>query len=123
MGQFSIDFIITHIILVVLFLICLIPNVDQYHSWMLFWTERPKKTSIFNSKNKNKKQHQTSTSTIHYGSFYTIRQQKTRRKIGFTYGFLFVCIVIFMLILFIAPSYLGPAYFKSLDSLFKSIPI
>ncbi|CAO3636653.1 unnamed protein product [Cunninghamella blakesleeana] len=123
MGQFSMDFIITHMILVVLFLVCLIPNVDQYHSWMLLWTENPKKTSIFNSKKQNKKGHQLVTNTIHYGSFYTIRQQRTRRKIGFTYGFLFLCIVVFMLILFIAPSYLGPAYFKSLDSLSKSIPI
>ncbi|KAI9307529.1 1,3-beta-glucan synthase component-domain-containing protein [Cunninghamella echinulata] len=124
MGQFSIDFIIIHMILLVLFLICLIPNVDQYHSWILFWTKKPKKTFIYNSKKQKKKQqHTVITSTINYGSFYTIRQKKTRRRVAFIYGFLFVCIVTFMLVLFIAPSYLGPTYFKPLDSLFKSIPI
>ncbi|KAI1314525.1 1,3-beta-D-glucan synthase [Mortierella claussenii] len=86
MSMFSCDFIMGHLILFLLFPVCLIPWVDRWHSTMLFWL-RPSKQirpPIFSAK---------------------LRSQ--RRRVAWTYGALFA--VLFMAFVMMI---VGPLVFK-----------
>ncbi|KAF9927143.1 1,3-beta-D-glucan synthase [Linnemannia zychae] len=82
MSMFACDFIMGHIILFILFPVCLIPWIDRWHSTMLFWL-RPSKQirpPIFSAK---------------------LRSQ--RRKVAWTYGALFVLIFVVFIMLIVGP--------------------
>ncbi|KAI1319063.1 1,3-beta-D-glucan synthase [Mortierella claussenii] len=82
MSMFACDFIMGHLILFLLFPICLIPWVDRWHSTMLFWL-RPSKQirpPIFSAK---------------------LRGQ--RRLVAWTYGALFVLLMVVFVMLIAAP--------------------
>ncbi|KAI8089088.1 family 48 glycosyltransferase [Halteromyces radiatus] len=86
--HFGTDFILVHMILMVLFLFCLVPSMDRYHTWMMFWTMP------------NQQEH---TNTV-----YTLRQQKYRRRIALWYGLLFILIILGILAIMVIPFVLGP---------------
>ncbi|KAG0308655.1 1,3-beta-D-glucan synthase [Dissophora globulifera] len=82
MSMFACDFIVGHIILFLLFPICLIPWVDRWHSTMLFWL-RPSKQirpPIFSAK---------------------LRSQ--RRRVAWTYGLLFIVLLVVFVMMIVAP--------------------
>jgi len=82
MSMFACDFIMGHVILFILFPICLIPWVDRWHSTMLFWL-RPSKQirpPIFSAK---------------------LRSQ--RRRVAWTYGLLFGMLFLVFVLLIVGP--------------------
>ncbi|KAF9933005.1 1,3-beta-D-glucan synthase [Linnemannia zychae] len=82
MSMFACDFLMGHIILILLFPICLIPWIDRWHSTMLFWL-RPSKqirAPIFSAK---------------------LRAQ--RRRIVLGYGALFIVVMAAMILLIVMP--------------------
>ncbi|KAF9430092.1 1,3-beta-D-glucan synthase [Podila epigama] len=82
MSMFACDFIMGHVILFILFPICLIPWVDRWHSTMLFWL-RPSKQirpPILSAK---------------------VRSQ--RRRVAWTYGVLFVFLFFVFVMLIVGP--------------------
>ncbi|KAG0057207.1 1,3-beta-D-glucan synthase [Gryganskiella cystojenkinii] len=82
MSMFACDFIMGHVILFILFPICLIPWVDRWHSTMLFWL-RPSKQirpPIFSAK---------------------LRTQ--RRRVAWTYGLLFAILFMVFVMLIVGP--------------------
>ncbi|KAG0202903.1 1,3-beta-D-glucan synthase [Mortierella sp. GBA30] len=82
MSMFACDFVMGHMILFLLFPICLIPWIDRWHSTMLFWL-RPSKqirAPIFSAK---------------------LRAQ--RRKIAWMYGTLFVLLMAVFVMLIVGP--------------------
>ncbi|KAG0366477.1 1,3-beta-D-glucan synthase [Gamsiella multidivaricata] len=82
MSMFACDFIMGHIILFLLFPICLIPWVDRWHSTMLFWL-RPSKQirpPILSAK---------------------LRSQ--RRMVAWTYGLLFAVMFVVFVIMIAGP--------------------
>ena len=87
MSLFATDFIMGHFILFFLFLICLIPGIDKWHSLMLFW-QKPKE-QIQNP-------------------IYSAAQRSKRRRIAIGYGFLLVVLFIAFTGLLVAPAILGP---------------
>jgi 1,3-beta-glucan synthase len=87
MSLFATDFIMGHFILFFLFLICLIPGIDKWHSLMLFWL-------------KPKEQIQE--------PIYSASLKSRRRRIAIFYGFLLIVLFILIAGLLIAPSIIGP---------------
>ncbi|KAI9266209.1 1,3-beta-glucan synthase [Helicostylum pulchrum] len=87
MSLFATDFIMGHFILFFLFLVCLIPGIDKWHSLMLFWL-------------KPKEQIQE--------PIYSASLKSRRRRIAIFYGFLLIVLFILFAGLLIAPSILGP---------------
>ncbi|KAI9319088.1 1,3-beta-glucan synthase component-domain-containing protein [Dichotomocladium elegans] len=87
MTQFAADFLVSHYILMVLFVVCLIPGVDRWHSLMLFWL-RP-------SKQIRK-------------PIYSLSQQHARRRTAVLYGILLAMVSLFLLAIPIAPAFVGP---------------
>ncbi|KAF9205277.1 1,3-beta-D-glucan synthase [Haplosporangium sp. Z 27] len=82
MSLFACDFIMGHLIMFILFPVCLIPWVDRWHSTMLFWL-RPSKQirpPIFSAK---------------------LRSQ--RRKVAWTYGALFGVMMVVFVMLIVGP--------------------
>lgn len=82
MSMFACDFLMGHIILILLFPICLIPWIDRWHSTMLFWL-RPSKqirAPIFSAK---------------------LRAQRRRTVLG--YGLLFIVVAAVFVLLIIGP--------------------
>ncbi|KAG0228713.1 1,3-beta-D-glucan synthase [Actinomortierella wolfii] len=82
MSMFACDFVMGHTILFFLFPICLIPWIDRWHSTMLFWL-RPSKQirpPIFSAKLRAK-----------------------RRRIAWTYGALFVFLMVVFVMLIVGP--------------------
>ncbi|KAF9339113.1 1,3-beta-D-glucan synthase [Linnemannia elongata] len=82
MSMFACDFLMGHIILIMLFPICLIPWIDRWHSTMLFWL-RPSKqirAPIFSAK---------------------LRAQRRRTVLG--YGSLFIVVAAVFVLLIIGP--------------------
>ncbi|KAF9180329.1 1,3-beta-D-glucan synthase [Haplosporangium sp. Z 767] len=82
MSMFACDFLMGHIILFLLFPICLFPYIDRWHSTMLFWL-RPSKQirpPIFSAK---------------------LRAQ--RRQIVWSYGALFVLLMAVFVMLIVGP--------------------
>ncbi|KAI8990937.1 glucan synthase [Mycotypha africana] len=87
MSHFATDFLLGHIILFVLFLICLIPCIDKWHSLMLFWLKPSKQI-----------QH----------PIYTSNQRSRRWRIAVSYGLLLASLFVLFLALLIVPAILGP---------------
>ncbi|ORZ11336.1 glucan synthase [Lobosporangium transversale] len=82
MSMFACDFIMGHVILFLLFPICLIPWIDRWHSTMLFWL-RPSKQirpPIFSS-----------------------RLRAQRRAVSWTYGVLFILLMAVFVMLIVTP--------------------
>ncbi|KAG0269082.1 1,3-beta-D-glucan synthase [Actinomortierella ambigua] len=82
MSMFACDFVMGHAILFFLFPICLIPWIDRWHSTMLFWL-RPSKQirpPILSAK---------------------LRAQ--RRRIAWTYGALFIFLMVVFVMLIVGP--------------------
>ncbi|ORX89476.1 1,3-beta-glucan synthase [Basidiobolus meristosporus CBS 931.73] len=84
MSQFATDFIISHCILFLLFIFCLIPYSDKIHSTMLFWFRiddhiRP--------------------------SIYSPKEIKQRKLQSILYGILLGVIFIIFLVVFIFPTF------------------
>lgn len=87
MSLFATDFILGHFILFLLFVICLIPGIDKWHSLMLFWL-RPKEQI---------QQH-----------IYSSSQRSKRRRIAVFYGFLLLLLFFAFAGLLVAPAIIGP---------------
>lgn len=87
MSLFATDFIMGHFILFLLFVICLIPSIDKWHSLMLFWL-RPKEQI---------QQH-----------IYSASQRSRRRRIAVLYGFLLLLLFFAFAGLLVAPAIIGP---------------
>ncbi|KAK4521741.1 uncharacterized protein ATC70_004276 [Mucor velutinosus] len=87
MSLFATDFIMGHFILFLLFVICLIPGIDKWHSLMLFWL-RPKEQI---------QQH-----------IYSTSQRSRRRRIAVFYGFLLLLLFFAFAGLLVAPAIIGP---------------
>ncbi|GAN10845.1 1,3-beta-glucan synthase component FKS1 [Mucor ambiguus] len=87
MSLFATDFIMGHFILFLLFVICLIPGIDKWHSLMLFWL-RPKEQI---------QQH-----------IYSTSQRSRRRRIAVLYGFLLLLLFFAFAGLLVAPAIIGP---------------
>ncbi|KAI7904962.1 1,3-beta-glucan synthase component-domain-containing protein [Cokeromyces recurvatus] len=98
MSLFSIDFILGHFILFVLFPITLIPSVDRIHSLILFWL-RPSK--------------QIRPSVL------PTKERRRRRKIALIYGPLFIFVLISFSALIILPPQLAPRLPTSYEELLK----
>ncbi|KAG0353747.1 1,3-beta-D-glucan synthase, partial [Gamsiella multidivaricata] len=99
MSMFACDFLMGHIILFLLFPICLVPWIDRWHSTMLFWL-RPSKQirpPIFSAK---------------------LRAQ--RRLVAWTYGTLFL-LLLAVLVMLIAGPLMFPQYMPK--DLGKTIPV
>ncbi|KAK9768393.1 1,3-beta-D-glucan synthase [Basidiobolus ranarum] len=79
---FATDFLIGHVILFVLFLLCLIPGIDKLHSMMLFWL-RPSRQIR--------------------SPIYSLKQRKQRRFRILFYTLMFVIVFVFFLAVFIGP--------------------
>ncbi|KAI8990043.1 1,3-beta-glucan synthase component GLS1 [Pilobolus umbonatus] len=87
MSMFATDFIMGHFILFFLFIICLVPGIDKWHSLMLFWlkpTDQVQKP------------------------IYTSSQRSKRKRIAVFYGMLLVILFIVFVGLLAAPAILGP---------------
>ncbi|KAF9985902.1 1,3-beta-D-glucan synthase [Mortierella antarctica] len=99
MSMFACDFIMGHVILFMLFPICLIPWVDRWHSTMLFWL-RPSKQirpPIFSAK---------------------LRSQ--RRRVAWSYGALFLFLFFVFVVLIVGPLVFQQYLPKHLE---KALPI
>ncbi|KAF9962526.1 1,3-beta-D-glucan synthase [Mortierella alpina] len=99
MSMFACDFIMGHVILFLLFPICLVPWIDRWHSTMLFWL-RPSKqirAPIFSTK---------------------LRAQ--RRRTAWLYGILFVLLMAIFVMLIVGPL-VFPQYMPK--NIGKMIPI
>ncbi|KAI9019406.1 glycosyltransferase family 48 protein [Phycomyces nitens] len=83
MSLFSADFVLTHFIMIFLFMICLVPGINKWHSLMLFWL-RP-------------------SMQIREPIYSAVQQQK-RRRICMLYGSLLTCFAFMFLGLLAAPS-------------------
>ncbi|KAG9065668.1 1,3-beta-D-glucan synthase [Linnemannia hyalina] len=99
MSMFACDFLMGHVILILLFPICLIPWIDRWHSTMLFWL-RPSKqirAPIFSAK---------------------LRAQRRWTVLG--YGLLFIIVAAVFVLLII-----GPIVFRERmpNNLGKIIPV
>ncbi|ORX87727.1 glucan synthase [Basidiobolus meristosporus CBS 931.73] len=86
MTFFATDFIIGHVILFLLFLLCLIPGIDKLHSMMLFWL-RPSRQIR--------------------SPIYSLKQRKERRVRIFFYSIVFV-----IMLAFFFAAFLGPLFYK-----------
>ncbi|KAK3819724.1 MAG: glucan synthase [Benniella sp.] len=99
MSMFGCDFLMGHIILFFLFPICLIPWIDRWHSTMLFWLRSSKqiRPPIFSAK-----------------------QRAQRRGIAWTYGALFVALMVVFIVLVVGPLVMSKVMPKNIA---KVIPI
>jgi 1,3-beta-glucan synthase len=87
MSLFATDFIMGHFILFFLFIICLIPGIDKWHSLMLFWLKPSEQIQK---------------------PIYSSSQKSRRKRIAVFYGFLLVVLFILFAGLLVAPAILGP---------------
>jgi 1,3-beta-glucan synthase len=76
-----------HFILFFLFIICLIPGIDKWHSLMLFWLKPSEQIQK---------------------PIYSSSQRSRRKRIAWFYGFLLVILFIIFAGLLVAPAILGP---------------
>ncbi|KAI8878625.1 glycosyltransferase family 48 protein [Backusella circina FSU 941] len=86
MSIFTIDFILGHMILFVLFPFTLVPYIDRLHSLLLFWI-RPSK--------------QIRPSVL------TTKEKRQRRLVALTYGPFFIFILVWFVSLVLVPPYLA----------------
>ncbi|KAI9499623.1 1,3-beta-glucan synthase component FKS1 [Zychaea mexicana] len=87
MTLFPTDFVLAHFILFVLFMVCLVPGIDKWHSLMLFWL-RPAKQ-------------------IRH-PVYTLSQRQRRIRTAVLYGIVLVMVCALLLTVLVAPAVLGP---------------
>jgi 1,3-beta-glucan synthase len=87
MSLFATDFIMGHFILFFLFLICLIPGIDKWHSLMLFWLKPSEQIQE---------------------PIYSTTQRSRRRRTAIFYGILLVILFVVFLGLLVAPAVIGP---------------
>lgn len=87
MSLFATDFIMGHFILFFLFVICLIPGIDKWHSLMLFWLKPSEQIQKH---------------------IYSSSQRSKRRRTAVLYGFLLLLLFIAFAGLLIAPAIIGP---------------
>lgn len=99
MSMFATDIVMGHCILFVLFLVCLVPGIDNWHSLMLFWLRPGQQIRE---------------------PIYTISQKRRRRRIAIMYGLFIVALFVLFLALLIAPALVG-SHLSSLHHLFSSL--
>ncbi|KAI9478173.1 MAG: putative 1,3-beta-D-glucan synthase subunit [Benjaminiella poitrasii] len=87
MSLFATDFIMGHFILFILFVVCLVPGIDKWHSFMLFWL-------------KSSQQIQK--------PIYSTDQRRKRKQTAALYGLLLVVMFFVFAVLLVAPAILGP---------------
>ncbi|KAI7851870.1 glycosyltransferase family 48 protein [Circinella umbellata] len=87
MTLFPTDFFLAHYILFILFLVCLIPGSDKWHSFMLFWLRPSKQVGK---------------------PVYSHAQKQRRKRIAVQYGLLLVIVCVILLAILIIPAVLGP---------------
>lgn len=88
MSLFATDFVMGHFILFALYLVCLIPGIDQWHSVMLFWLRPSKQIRA---------------------PIYSLTQRRKRRQIAILYGIFLGLLMILFLGLLIVPAVVGPS--------------
>ncbi|KAI8137849.1 1,3-beta-glucan synthase component-domain-containing protein [Fennellomyces sp. T-0311] len=86
MTMFATDFVLAHFVLFALFLACIVPGIDKWHSYMLFWLPSNQLRQ----------------------PIYTRSRRQRRRRIAIVYGIILSCICVFFLVLLIVPAVLGP---------------
>lgn len=87
MTLFATDFLLGHFILMFLFIVCLIPGIDRWHSLMLFWLMPSRQIRE---------------------PIYSLSQQRIRRRTAGLYGVLLTAISLLLLGLLIVPAVVGP---------------
>jgi 1,3-beta-glucan synthase len=100
MSIFTIDFILGHMILFVLFPFTLVPYVDRLHSLLLFWI-RPSK--------------QIRPSVL------TTKEKRQRRLVALTYGPFFIFILVWFVSLVLVPPYLAALMLPQYEYVVKTI--
>ncbi|KAJ9052707.1 1,3-beta-D-glucan synthase [Entomophthora muscae] len=91
MSLFATDFIIAHLILIVLSPFTLIPYMDKAHSTMLFWLSPSRQIRP---------------------PIFSMRQKAIRRRRSILYGMLFITIALFLIGTTIIPSAMGSILLK-----------
>ncbi|KAF9584182.1 1,3-beta-D-glucan synthase [Lunasporangiospora selenospora] len=99
MSMFSCDFLMGHMILFMLFPVCLIPWVDRWHSTMLFWLRPSKQIRP---------------------PIYSAKLRSQRRRVAWSYGALFSLLFVVFVCLIVGPLAFQQLLPKDLESL---IPI
>ncbi|OAD78252.1 beta 1,3 glucan synthase [Phycomyces blakesleeanus NRRL 1555(-)] len=94
MSLFAADFVLTHFIMIFLFLICFVPGINKWHSLMLFWLKPSMQIRE---------------------PIYSTAQRQKRRRICILYGFLLTCFALLFFGLLIAPSIIGSRLEFKLD--------
>ncbi|ORX61288.1 hypothetical protein DM01DRAFT_1365559 [Hesseltinella vesiculosa] len=87
--RFAYDFIIIHLMYLVLILLALVRSADRYHTRMLFWTTPTNQQS---------------------NRVYTIRQRKERMRTAIIFGLLYVIVLSSLLFVLVAPNFLGSSF-------------
>ncbi|KAG0033471.1 1,3-beta-D-glucan synthase [Podila clonocystis] len=82
MTMFACDFIMGHVIMFILFPVCLIPWVDRWHSTMLFWLRPSKQIRP---------------------PILSAKMRSQRRRVAWTYGVLFAFLFVVFVMLIVGP--------------------
>lgn len=98
MSVFTTDFILGHLILIGLFPFTLVPSIDRIHSLILFWL-RP--------------------SNQIRPAVLTTKERIRRKQIAFTYGPIFILVLLFFIALVVLPPKIIPQIPEKYHNLVK----
>ncbi|KAL1924240.1 uncharacterized protein VTP21DRAFT_7275 [Calcarisporiella thermophila] len=97
MTLFATDFIVAHVLLTILFIFCLIPYADRWHSMMLLWLRPTAKYPAFRN------------------PIYSRKQRKKRIRRAVLFGMIFGLIMIILITLVLVPLIFGKKFVHLVD--------